>query len=44
MSEVMIKMITLEKGEKPYNSVHQKSVPKECDPKHMKLKTLTHVA
>ena len=31
MSEIMIKMITLEECEKPFNSVHLKSVPKECD-------------
>ena len=28
----MKKMITLEESEKPYYSVHQKSVPKECEP------------
>ena len=31
MSEIMIKMITLEESEKPYYNVQQKSAPKEDD-------------
>ena len=40
MSEIMIKMITLEESEKPYYNVQQKSAPKEGEPNREYLKCI----